>query len=192
MVASSKPAAKKSAAKPKVTDSHTKPKVRGAKPLTHGSDFAGLGTMSLAIEKLAKLCPEAFMPHHLFSCDTLLRARPSSASHNPVKFHKDILERIDADLPDSLDLYSWTAPCQGLSKAGKQKGSDDPRTQLLFKSLEFISKVKPKAFVMENVPTLATHNKNKDLWQTILSQLIACSYDVEDNVVNSSAYLPQN
>ena len=162
MVASSKPAAKKSAAKPKVTDSHTKPKVRAAKPLTHGSDFAGLGTMSLAIKKLAKLCPEAFMPHHLFSCDSLVASEAFIRfTHNPVKFHKDILERIDADLPDSLDLYSWTAPCQGLSKAGKQKGSDDPRTQLLFKSLEFISKVTPKAFVMENVPTLAAHNKKQ-------------------------------
>ena len=193
MVASSKPAAKKSAAKPKVTDSHTKPKVRGAKPLTHGSDFAGLGTMSLAIKKLAKLCPEAFMPHHLFSCDNLVASEAFIRfTHNPVKFHKDILKRIDADLPDSLDLYSWTAPCQGLSKAGKQKGSDDPRTQFIFKSLEFISKVLPKAFVMENVLTLATHCKNNSLWQTILSQLTECSYYVEHNVVNSSAYLPQN
>ena len=193
MVASSKLAAKTSAAKAKVTDSHTKPKVRAVKPITHGSDFAGLGTFSIAIKKLAKLCPNSFVPHHLFSCDNFA---PSEAfirfTDNPVKFHKDILKRIDAELPDSLDLYSWTGPCQGLSQAGKRKGIADPRTQLLFKSLDFIQKVKPKAFVMENVPQLATHSKHKPLWQIILSHLTECNYSVEHKVVNTSQYLPQN
>ena len=176
MVASSKPAAKKSAAKAKVTDSHTKPKVRAVKPITHGSDFAGLGTFSIAIKKLAKLCPNSFMPHHLFSCDNLAASEAFIRfTDNPVKFHKDILKRIDTDLPDSLDLYSWTGPWQ-----------------LLFKSLDFIKKVKPKAFVMENVPQLATHSQHKPLWQIILSHLTECNYSVEHKVVNTSQYLPQN
>ena len=181
--------------KTKVTSAIVKktPPIRAVKPLTYGCDFAGLGTMSLAIKRNAQLCPSAFVPHHLFSCDNL----PASeafirVTSNPVAFHKDILTRTDADLPDSLDLYSWTSPCQGLSSAGCQLGAKDPRTKLLFKSIEFIRKVKPKAFIMENVPMLATFAKNKDLWQTILGELTACGYKIEHAVVNTSDYLPQN
>lgn len=181
--------------KTKVTSAFIKktPIIRVAKTLTYGCDFAGLGAMSLAIRKNAQLCPSTFVPRHVFSCDNLPASEAFiQVTNPPLAFHKDILTRTDADLPDSLDLYSWTSPCQGLSSAGLGLGASDPRTKLIFKSIEFISKVKPKAFIMENVPMLATFAKHKVLWQTILRELKECGYAVEHAVVNTSDYLPQN
>lgn len=50
-----------------------------------------------------------------------------------------------------IDLLIGGSPCQGFSKAGKNKGFDDPRSRLLFDYLEIKTLLKPKWFLLENV-----------------------------------------
>jgi DNA (cytosine-5)-methyltransferase 1 len=52
-----------------------------------------------------------------------------------------------------IDLVFGGPPCQGFSVAGKMN-PDDERSELIFTFLDVIEKVKPKAFVMENVKAL--------------------------------------
>ena len=54
-----------------------------------------------------------------------------------------------------LDLLLGGPPCQGFSTHRiKGSGEDDPRNQLLLRYFDFVEKLMPKAFLVENVPGL--------------------------------------
>ena len=60
----------------------------------------------------------------------------------------------------SLDLLAGCPPCQGFSALrtlNGAKGSADPRNRLIYQMLRFARVLKPRAIMMENVPTLASH-----------------------------------
>jgi DNA (cytosine-5)-methyltransferase 1 len=66
-------------------------------------------------------------------------------------------EELLADLGlgvGELDCIFGGPPCQGFSKAGKQDVMD-PRNSLVFEFTRLVREAQPKAFVMENVPTMA-------------------------------------
>lgn len=54
-----------------------------------------------------------------------------------------------------IELVCGGPPCQGFSMANRQRIIDDPRNQLYKAYLEFLSMVKPKFFIMENVRGMA-------------------------------------
>jgi DNA (cytosine-5)-methyltransferase 1 len=63
-------------------------------------------------------------------------------------------------------------PCQAFSRAGKQEGFlDKTRGTLFFDIAEMIKRSKPKAFMLENVDNLITHEKGKT-FQTIINVLV--------------------
>lgn len=51
-----------------------------------------------------------------------------------------------------IDLLIGGSPCQGFSFAGKQLNFMDPRSRLFFKYVEALETIKPKYFLLENVP----------------------------------------
>ena len=51
----------------------------------------------------------------------------------------------------SVDVIVGGPPCQGFSLTGPRK-FDDPRNKLYLSFINLINKVRPKAFVVENVP----------------------------------------
>jgi len=62
-------------------------------------------------------------------------------------------------------------PCQSFSIAGKKEGfRDKTRGTLFFDVADIIERTKPKAFLLENVEGLITHNKG-ETFQTILETL---------------------
>lgn len=63
------------------------------------------------------------------------------------------------------DFYGITGiiggpPCQGSSILNKKRCADDPRNGLMDEFMRVVSEVKPKFFVMENVPTVPAEKKN--------------------------------
>jgi len=52
----------------------------------------------------------------------------------------------------NIDLLIGGSPCQGFSLAGKMLNFDDPRSKLFFKFVEVLSVIRPKYFLLENVP----------------------------------------
>jgi len=92
-----------------------------------------------------------------------------------------------------VDLIIGGPPCQGFSIAGHigRKFLDDERNQLFREFLRFVDYIKPKIFVMENVATLATHNKGKTL-EEIKTEINSIGYDSVYEVLNSVHYgVPQ-
>lgn len=55
------------------------------------------------------------------------------------------------DFKNKIDVIFGGPPCQGFSRAGLRKGSDDPRNFLFKEYVRVISEIKPKYVVMENV-----------------------------------------
>lgn len=88
------------------------------------------------------------------------------------------------------DLVIGGPPCQGFSVAGRMD-PNDPRSRHVFDFLGLVAKVKPRAFVMENVAALARNRR----WSDIISELkemARLDYKVELVVLNASHWgVPQ-
>ena len=112
--------------------------------------------------------------------------------HKPSMFFLDVTQRNVADAP-YVDFYSYTAPCQALSKAGIQKGIQDARTLVILYAILYIRHHKPRVFVLENVPDLATNRTFKDIFDFIIAEHSKDGYCLSWKVINSGLYgVPQS
>ena len=83
-------------------------------------------------------------------------------------------------------------PCQPFSYAGKQKGFGDTRGTLFFEVERLLATHQPKAFLLENVRGLTTHDAGRTL-KTIVGKLELLGYGVKCLLLNSSDFgVPQN
>jgi DNA (cytosine-5)-methyltransferase 1 len=76
---------------------------------------------------------------------------------------------------EGVDVIVGGPPCQGMSLAGKRL-SDDPRNQLFKSFVDAVRLLRPKAFVMENVPGLLSHGNGK-INSAILEAFAAIGYN---------------
>ncbi|NMF57785.1 DNA cytosine methyltransferase [Pseudanabaena yagii] len=83
-------------------------------------------------------------------------------------------------------------PCQPFSYAGKQKGFVDTRGTLFFEIEKLLSDYQPKAFLLENVRGLTSHDQGRT-FKTIIERLQNLNYGVSYLILNSSKFgIPQN
>lgn len=91
-----------------------------------------------------------------------------------------------------IDVVISGSPCQGFSMMGK-RDVDDPRNSLIFHFQRLVLELKPKFFVMENVPGIAS-GEHKELLNLLISSFLEAGYKVEENyqVLNAVNYgIPQ-
>ncbi len=104
----------------------------------------------------------------------------------------DITKVNASDIPD-FDILFAGFPCQAFSIIGKREGFEDKtRGTLFFDIARILKEKKPRAFVLENVKQLASHNGGRTI-QTIMETLRdELGYYVEYRVLNALDYgLPQ-
>ena len=90
------------------------------------------------------------------------------------------------------DLLTGGVPCQSWSIAGKNLGFDDDRGQLWNDTIYLLNKIRPKAFVFENVKGLSDP-RNKEALSYILQRIKDAGYYANYYLLNSFDYgLPQN
>jgi DNA (cytosine-5)-methyltransferase 1 len=93
--------------------------------------------------------------------------------------------------PGELDCLDGSPPCQGFSTAGKRI-LNDPRNQLFREYVRLLRGLKPKVFVMENVPGLVK-GKMKLVFAEIMRELKASGYQVRCKKLNAMYfYVPQS
>jgi len=63
----------------------------------------------------------------------------------------DVTQVMAANFP-KIDLLLGGSPCQGFSFAGGQLAFDDPRSKLFFEFVRLLKELKPRWFLLENVP----------------------------------------
>lgn len=83
--------------------------------------------------------------------------------------------------------------CQPYSVAGKKLGFDDSRSNCFFQIINILKAKKPKAFLLENVKNLKTHNKG-ETYKFIKKQLCKIGYTFKTKILNTCEYskVPQN
>jgi DNA (cytosine-5)-methyltransferase 1 len=113
-------------------------------------------------------------------------------NHSEVKFVKhDIEAKIaleemrEAVANRRIDLLVICAPCQPFSSQNRMKGND-PRQQLIIKSLKFVSLIQPTLVFFENVPGLAGPSHQSVLWE-LRTALSAVGYLVTDPLVRDAS-----
>ena len=90
------------------------------------------------------------------------------ANYNETVF-KDITKIDEKEIPDH-DILLAGFPCQPFSVAGEKKGFNVTRGTLFFDIERIIKAKQPKAFILENVKGLTSHNKGNTL-KTIIDTL---------------------
>ena len=106
-------------------------------------------------------------------------------------------EKPEGDIYDikqfpKFDFLLAGFPCQPFSYAGKQKGFVDTRGTLFFEIEKLLSEYQPKAFLLENVRGLTSHDQGRT-FKTIIERLQNLNYGVSYLILNSSNFgIPQN
>lgn len=102
------------------------------------------------------------------------------------------LERVDNSIPD-FDILTAGFPCQAFSIAGERKGFEDDRGNLFFEILTILDAKRPKAFLLENVKNLKSHD-NGNTFKVIKEKLEGLGYYIKAEVLNSMTHgnIPQN
>lgn len=120
--------------------------------------FAGAGGLSLGFEKTGQFEIAAIVENNKNAAKTYLRNHPG------LKNYEDILtidfQQIRRECGE-IDVIIGGPPCQGFSNANRQRrhlinGSNE----LVKKYVEAIKEIEPKAFVMENVKTIASNKQS--------------------------------
>jgi DNA (cytosine-5)-methyltransferase 1 len=116
--------------------------------------FAGIGGFRIAFQNLGAKC--------VFSSEI----DPYSRKTYKINFDDipqgDITLIPTSQIPDH-DILTAGFPCQAFSIAGRRQGFEDSRGTLFFEIARIIKDKKPKAFFLENVKGLISHDKGKTL-----------------------------
>ena len=102
------------------------------------------------------------------------------------------LSKVFGEYVNRIDVVIGGPPCQGFSQKGKRKTINDERNFLFKHYVEVVKFVKPKYFVMENVPNLLTAEKGFFL-NEIKGLFKGYGYSIRYGVLNAADYgVPQN
>lgn len=145
--------------------------------------FSGLGGFRLAFENLGCEC--------VFSSEIDKYAR-DTYYNNFNQYPSGDITKIDAsEIPDH-DILCGGFPCQAFSIGGKRLGFEDSRGTLFFDVARILKEKQPKAFILENVKGLVSHDKGNTL-KTITNILGDIGYTFDYRVMNALDYgVPQN
>lgn len=99
-----------------------------------------------------------------------------------------VLEQCEGQ---EIDVIVGGPPCQGFSLSGP-RNFDDPRNRLYIDFIRLVGEIRPRAFVIENVPGLARLFKG-EIKQEIINALSALGYNVAAEILDAAAYgVPQH
>lgn len=102
---------------------------------------------------------------------------------------EDILNILNLNA-DDIDVIIGGPPCQGFSVSGKRM-INDPRNKLYKSFVELVNGIRPKVFVMENVPGLIRLFNGK-VKEEVLSDFSSIGYRVKVEQLSSQNYgVPQ-
>ena len=133
--------------------------------------FAGIGGFRIAMQSLGGRC--------VFSSEIDAQAARTYEANFGDRPSGDItLDETKDAIPEDFDILCGGFPCQAFSIAGKRLGfADETRGTLFFEVEDALRRRQPKAFFLENVKGLVSHDHGKTL-ATILSHLDDAGYDV--------------
>ncbi|MBP3892575.1 MAG: DNA (cytosine-5-)-methyltransferase [Atopobiaceae bacterium] len=153
--------------------------------------FAGIGGLRLAMESAGGTC--------LYSSEwNKFSQRTYEANFGEVP-EGDITQVAAQDIPDH-DILVGGFPCQPFSIAGVSKKNslgratgfeDETQGTLFFDICRILDAKRPKAFFLENVKNLKSHDKGRT-FQVIQSAVDELDYELFYKVLDAQDYVPQH
>ena len=153
--------------------------------------FAGIGGMRLAFESAGGHC--------VYSNEWNKYSQQTYYANFGVQPDGDIT-RVQAESIPDHDILVAGFPCQPFSIAGVSKknslgratGFEDKTQGTLFFDVCRILKAKrPKAFMLENVKNLCSHDKGRT-FQVIQESLHELNYEIFFQIIDGKGYVPQH
>jgi len=136
--------------------------------------FAGIGGVRIAFERVGGKC--VFTSEWDEPCQVMYEANFGD------KPHGDITKLIAKDIPDH-DILTGGFPCQAFSIIGSKLGFADTRGTLFFDIERILRAKQPKAFLLENVKQLVSHDQGRT-FKIILEKIESLGYFVHYKVLN--------
>lgn len=155
--------------------------------------FAGIGGFRIAMQNNGGKC--------VFSSEwDKMAQRTYYANFGEIPFGDITKEETKKWIPEKFDVLCGGFPCQPFSIAGVSKknslgrkhGFEDERQgNLFFHIAEIIEKHRPKAFFLENVKNLVSHDKG-NTFKVIKETLEGLGYSFHSKVLNGKHFVPQH
>lgn len=155
--------------------------------------FAGMGGFRLAMEAQGGKC--------VFSSEWNTYAQKTyEANFGDVPYGDITKEETKAAIPKHFDVLCAGFPCQPFSIAGVSKKKslgratgfkDKTQGTLFFDVADIISRCRPKAFFLENVKNLVSHDKG-NTFKVICETLEELDYSIHYRVMDGQEYVPQH
>ncbi|MFT8358886.1 DNA cytosine methyltransferase [Bifidobacterium aquikefiri] len=166
---------------------------------TYISLYAGAGGLDIGFA-LAGFAPvwvneldTAALDTHDKAFERLAKTRPHLRGRSYESRSGDLLTIPADELPKegSADLIIGGPPCQGFSVAGKMN-PNDARSEHVFHYMDMVERIKPKAFVLENVKALYENKRWAGIRELLLERAEALGYNATLTLVNASHFgVPQ-
>lgn len=153
--------------------------------------FAGIGGMHIAYASAGARC--------VYSNEWNKYSQQTYYANFGIQPDDDITKVVAEDIPDH-DILVAGFPCQPFSIAGVSKkqslgratGFEDKTQGTLFFDVCRILKAKrPKAFMLENVKNLCSHDRGRT-FKVIQESLAELNYKVFFQILDGKAYVPQH
>ncbi|QEC41503.1 DNA (cytosine-5-)-methyltransferase [Pseudobacter ginsenosidimutans] len=155
--------------------------------------FAGVGGFRLALQSLQGEC--------IFSSEwDKMAQRTYYANFGEIPFGDITKEETRKWVPEKFDLLCGGFPCQPFSIAGVSKKNslgrkhgfeDEKQGNLFFHVAKIIEEKRPKAFFLENVKNLVSHDKG-NTFKVIKETLEELGYTFYSKVLNGKHFVPQH
>lgn len=166
------------------------------KPFTFADLFAGIGGMRKAFENAGGICVlTSEIDSH---ARTTYREQPWKTHDSRHLFVDDVVElgKLSKKKVPSFDVMVAGFPCQPYSIAGLRQGLADEkgRGQVFSSMIDVLRKNQPKAFLLENVKGMLSHDGGRTI-SYMIQRLEECGYHVlSPTVLNSMTHggVPQN
>lgn len=166
---------------------------------TYVSLYAGAGGLDIGFALagfrpvwVSEIDSDALATHHAVF-DTLSNELLHLADLEYTSRGGDLLALDDSELPaeGSADLVIGGPPCQGFSVAGKMNPNDE-RSKHVFHFMDMVARVRPKAFLLENVKALYANQKWSDIRNGLRERADELGYNTEIYLTNASHFgVPQ-
>ena len=155
--------------------------------------FAGIGGFRLAMQAQGGQC--------VFSSEWNVYAQKTYFTNFGEMPFGDITKEITKSyIPEHFDILCAGFPCQPFSIAGVSKKKslgretgfkDKTQGTLFFDVADIISRHRPKAFYLENVKNLTSHDKG-NTFKVIQETLEELNYSIHYKVMDGQTYVPQH